>query len=121
MMVVNLSIYQQWLFVFKVHGNLCYQTWLFCYLLLFRSKKNKMKQMVLSNWNLFRLLRLVIGVAIIVQAILVKDSMLGMAGLLFTGMAVFNIGCCGAAGCYTSAKAGKTAETPEDISYEEVV
>lgn len=77
--------------------------------------------MVLTNWNLFRLLRLVIGVAIIVQAILVKDSMLIVAGLLFTGMAVFNIGCCGTEGCYTSAKAGKKIESPADIIYEEVV
>jgi hypothetical protein len=78
-----------------------------------------MKQTILSNWNLFRFLRLAIGVAIMVQAILVKDGMLVMAGLLFSGMAVFNVGCCGTTGCYPPAK--KRTESTGDITYEEVV
>ncbi len=78
-----------------------------------------MKQSILNNWNLFRFLRLVIGVAIVVQGIFAKDIMFGFAGLLFTGMAVFNIGCCGAGGC--NAPTNKTSQTTKDIGYEEVV
>jgi hypothetical protein len=60
-----------------------------------------------------------IGLAIIVQAIISKDTMFGVAGLLFTSMAVFNMGCCGAGGCATPTK--KTDKNSKDITYEEVV
>ncbi|MEO5998238.1 MAG: hypothetical protein ABIN89_15935 [Chitinophagaceae bacterium] len=78
-----------------------------------------MKQSILSNWNFLRLLRLVIGVAIIVQGILARDILFGLAGLLFTSMAVFNIGCCGTGGCSVPSK--KISQPTKDISYEEVV
>ncbi len=78
-----------------------------------------MKQSILSNLNFFRFLRLGIGVAIIVQGILDKEIMFGIAGLLFTSMAVFNIGCCGMGSCSVPTK--KTAQPTKDISYEEVV
>ncbi len=78
-----------------------------------------MKQSIVTNWNFFRFLRLVTGVSIIVQGIFVKDILLGIVGLLFTSMAVFNIGCCGTAGCYTPTK--KITEPIKDINYEEVV
>jgi hypothetical protein len=78
-----------------------------------------MKQAILSNWNIMRFLRLVIGISIIVQAIMAKDLMFGFIGLLFSGMALFNIGSCGSGGCYVPAKA--TTETKKDIGYEEVV
>jgi hypothetical protein len=80
-----------------------------------------MKQIVLRGWNWFRFLRLVIGVSIVVQAIVIKDSMLAVAGLLFTGMAVFNIDCCGATGCYSTPQANKATEPPRDVVYDEVV
>ncbi len=78
-----------------------------------------MKESILHNWNLIRFLRLVMGIAIFVQAIMVKDSFLGLAGLLFSGMALLNMGCCGTAGCYMPPQ--KDKETNKDISYEEVV
>ncbi len=78
-----------------------------------------MKQTILSNWNFFRFLRLVIGIAIIVQAAMAKDIMFGLAGLLFTALPLFNIGCCGTGACYTPAK--KNTDNTKDIIYEEVV
>ena len=81
-----------------------------------------MKQSILSNWSLFRFLRLGIGIAILVQAVMARDVLFGIAGLLFAGMAVFNIGCCGMGGCSTTnTPAKKTSETIKDIPYEEVV
>ncbi len=77
-----------------------------------------MKQALLSNWTFFRILRLVIGIVIIVQAVMTKDSLFGVAGLMITSMAIFNVGCCGAGGCNTQTK--KTSETTKDIHYEEV-
>ena len=66
-----------------------------------------------------RFLRLGLGIFIIVQSIMAKDWTMGILGLLFTAMPVFNIGCCGTGGCNTPTK--KTFETTKDISYEEVV
>lgn len=78
-----------------------------------------MKQSILNNWYFFRFLRLVIGITIIVQGILAQDMLFGMVGLLFTGMAVFNTGCCGTGGCNVPIK--KTVQPEKDIDYEEVV
>jgi hypothetical protein len=78
-----------------------------------------MKQTILSNWTLMRLLRLAMGIAIMVQSVPSKDWTMGILGLLFSAMAVFNIGCCGTSGCNTATK--KTIETTKNISYEEVV
>ena len=81
-----------------------------------------MKQSILSSWNFFRFFRLGIGLVILVQAVLARDVMFGIAGLLFTGMAVFNVGYCAIDGCSTPNKAAKkTSETTKDIRYEKVV
>ena len=78
-----------------------------------------MKKTIFSNWNFMRVLRLGMGIAILVQAILSNEVLFGIAGLLFSGMAVLNIGCCGAGGCSVPTK--RTSETTKDITYEEVV
>jgi hypothetical protein len=78
-----------------------------------------MKEVILNNWSFMRVIRLLAGIAIIIQAIANKDAIFGVAGFLFTIMALFNTGCCGTAGCYTPMK--KTSKTTEEISYEEVV
>lgn len=81
-----------------------------------------MKQSILSNWSFFRFLRLGIGIAILVQAAMEKDVLFGIAGLLFTGMAVLNVGCCGMGGCnIPKINQKKSSETTKDISYEELV
>ena len=78
-----------------------------------------MKQVLFSNWNFMRFIRLILGITIIVQSIITKDWVVGVLGVLFTGMPIFNIGCCAVSGCATPSK--KVAETTKDISYEEVV
>ena len=78
-----------------------------------------MKQIIFSNWNFMRFLRLGLGIAIIVQSIMAGNWTMGILGLLFTAMPVFNIGCCATGGCSTPTK--KTSETTKDITYEEVV
>ena len=79
----------------------------------------KMKNALLHNWHIFRLLRLTLGIAIIIQGAMGKDWLFILAGILFTLLALFNTGCCATGGCYPAAK--KTTSTPKDISYEEVV
>lgn len=77
-----------------------------------------MWQSVSSNWNFFRMLRLLMGLAIVGQAIGNRDFLFGLAGLMFSGMAIFNIGCCGSAGCKVSPH--KSAITAKDIVFEEI-
>jgi len=78
-----------------------------------------MKQAILTNWTFSRALRLVLGIVILIQAIVAKDMAIGVAGLLFTMMPVFNIGCCGAGACNTSVK--NAVDSQKEITYEEVV
>lgn len=78
-----------------------------------------MKQRILSNWTLMRFLRLGMGLAILAQAILAKDIGFAFAGIIFTALPVFNIGCCGSAGCAVPPK--KQSGTTKKITYEEVV
>jgi hypothetical protein len=78
-----------------------------------------MKQAILSNWTLMRFLRLAMGIAILVQSVIAKDMLFAFAGIVFTAMPVFNVGCCGTAGCAAPPK--KNLDTTKDISYEEVV
>jgi hypothetical protein len=78
-----------------------------------------MKEAIFTNWTYFRFLRLIIGIAILVQAFISKDTLVGVAGLLFTSMALFNLGCCGTGGCSTTIK--EKDEKIKDITYEEVV
>jgi hypothetical protein len=78
-----------------------------------------MKQTILSSWTLMRFLRLGMGIAILVQAVMAKDLLFSFAGIIFTAMPVFNVGCCGTAGCV--APPAKNQETSKDLIYEEVV
>ena len=66
-----------------------------------------------------RFFRLALGVAIIVQSVMVSNWTMAIVGLLFTAMPVFNIGCCGSNGCAAPVK--KSTETIKDTRYEEVV
>ena len=78
-----------------------------------------MKRTILANWTLMRFLRLAMGIAILVQAVIAKDMLFALAGIVFTAMPVFNVGCCGTAGCAAPPK--RNQDTTKDIIYEEVV
>ncbi|MGN6181638.1 MAG: hypothetical protein ACTHNW_20820 [Mucilaginibacter sp.] len=78
-----------------------------------------MKDRILRNWNLPRILRVMIGIVILIMAISRADPGSGIIGAVFTAMGVFNIGCCGSGACYTPVKNSK--KDSKDICYEEVV
>lgn len=78
-----------------------------------------MKQHLLQHWNFMRLIRLGLGIFIIVQAVTMKDWAMGILGIAFTAMPIFNIGCCGVGGCATPVK--KDTAITKDIIYEEVI
>ena len=62
-------------------------------------------------------MRLIVGVAIVVEGAISKDILFGIAGILITGMAVFNTGCCGKASCGIPAK--RDSQPPKDMKYED--
>jgi len=77
---------------------------------------------ILSNWNLFRFIRLGLGVFILIQGIMTGDKFSLILGSLFTLMPLFNVGCCGASGCGVDYRStDSTNENINEISYEEVV
>lgn len=78
-----------------------------------------MKQTIFTNWTFMRFLRLGLGLAILVQAVIAKDWLFALLGLAFTAMPVFNVGCCGNSGC--NLPANKQHDNKKDIHYEEVV
>jgi hypothetical protein len=66
-----------------------------------------------------RTLRLILALAIVVQGIASRDTVMIVLGVLFGGMAVANIGCCGVGGCAVDQRS--TNNKPANIEYEEVV
>ena len=72
---------------------------------------------LLNGWNVFRWLRLLLGGGAAVQGITERGNFLLVAGIIIVASAVFDVGCCGSAGCAVSAS-GK--ESVKEIEYEEV-
>ena len=54
---------------------------------------------ILQNWNFMRIIRLLLGLAILIQGIISNDFTSMILGIVFTAMPVFNIGCWGANSC----------------------
>ncbi len=77
-----------------------------------------MRNRILDGWNFMRVLRLVVGLIVVVQAVITKDILFGTLGGLFTLMPLLNIGCCGSAGCNVPTR--RSNKEVKDISYEEV-
>lgn len=74
-----------------------------------------------KNWTFFRFLRLIMGVFIIAQSIILKDWLFGLAGVLFTLMPLLNQGCCGIGNsCSKDIKTKKSTLTNKETAYEEV-
>lgn len=79
-----------------------------------------MKEVVFKNWNFIRFFRLVIGLTILGQAIASHDVFIGIAGIVFSAMAVFNIGCFGGT-CATPSQSNQIKNPKQDVEFEEVV
>ena len=77
------------------------------------------KGTVLQGWHFMRILRLELAIGILAQGIAARDTVTIILGVVFGGMAIANIGCCGTGGCANNH--GSTNNKTEDIQYEEVV
>lgn len=71
------------------------------------------------GWDVIRIIRLLLGVAIIAQSVRSGHWALMIAGILFSLMPVFNIGCCAAGNCNTPVRKVQHTEN-NDIIYEEI-
>lgn len=47
----------------------------------------------------FRMLKIVLGLMVIIQAVFLRDWIFAVAGIIFTAMPVFNVGCCTGTSC----------------------
>ncbi|MFZ2905180.1 MAG: hypothetical protein WAZ98_03145 [Cyclobacteriaceae bacterium] len=78
-----------------------------------------MKQLLLTNWNFIRLVRLGLGIWISVEGIRSSDVLLGFMGGFLLWLAVSNTGCCGTYTCPTPETKTNPPQT-DDIYFEEV-
>ncbi len=62
---------------------------------------NDLKQRLLSNWHVMRILRVAIGVWMLVVGIQTRDWAVGLLSVFFLYQGVTDTGCCGAQSCYT--------------------
>ena len=76
---------------------------------------------MLKNWNLLRVFRLFLGVAIAVQGVYTQEWGVLVMGILFTLLSLFNIGCCGAKGCDFQDSNSYNNKKTEEVYYEEVL
>ncbi len=61
---------------------------------------NSIKQKLLTNWHLMRILRLILSVWILAMALPAHDWVMGVFGAFFLYTALAGVGCCGPTGCY---------------------
>lgn len=79
-----------------------------------------MKARLLAPWDWMRILRLIIGISVIFQAIVLRSGMLIAAGIMLSGMALMNIGC-GISGCAAPpTPARRETRGIEDTQFEEI-
>ena len=58
-----------------------------------------LKYHLLTGWHLARWIRLILGIALLVQALVTSDALVGAFAILLLGQAIMNTGCCGPSGC----------------------
>lgn len=77
-----------------------------------------MKNTILTNWHLFRFIRLAIGLYLLIDGIRTEMWMLIGLGALFTIMPLLNKGCCAASSCNVKTKNSSKFDSDEMICEE---
>jgi hypothetical protein len=80
-----------------------------------------MKERILSRWNFVRILWLVMGIGISVQAVTERNFLMLVPALYFVFASVANVGCF-AGNCATgyAPRNAQETETTSDVEYEEI-
>ena len=79
-----------------------------------------MKERILYNWHFMRVLQAALALWFLYTAVTGHEAMAWLAAAFFGVQALFNVGCCGAAGCATAPSKPLASEADRGITYEEV-
>jgi hypothetical protein len=79
---------------------------------------NGIRQMIFSGWHFMRILRLVFGVFMAANAIMLHDTLAGMIASIFLFQAFTNTGCCSAS-CAVPI-AGNNSHRKSEAVFEEI-
>ncbi len=75
---------------------------------------------ITTGWNFFRAARFLLGVGALVQAVLLREWPIALAGLFLSGMALANVGC-GAGSCITTGNFSNLQQNKnKEIEYAEL-
>ncbi len=74
---------------------------------------------VLSNWNVMRGLRLVLGVWLLVMSVQSHDTAMIFLSAFLVLTASFGVGCCGVNGCYAPSRTNAD-KVADEVDYDEV-
>jgi hypothetical protein len=77
------------------------------------------KQTLLTQWNLMRVIRLGAGIFLAVQAVQMHDTIAGFVSAILLFQAFTNTGCCGTSGCAVPTNS-KNTDAAQQVEYEEV-
>lgn len=79
-----------------------------------------MKSRILSGWNFVRVLWLVVGIGISIQAVTERNYVMLFPALYFVFAAFANIGCCASGSCAVNFNNNSKKESITEIEYEEI-
>ena len=74
----------------------------------------------MKNWNLIRIIRLMLGIYILIDGVYTRQWIFVVAGALFSLMPLLNIGCCVAGNCDMQPDNRKPEKRDADIVFEEI-
>ena len=77
------------------------------------------RETLLTDWNLMRILRLGLGIYVSVQAVETQSTISMIFAVFLLFQALSNTGCCGSKGCAVPIKKSNSSKK-EEIEYEEV-
>jgi Na+-translocating ferredoxin:NAD+ oxidoreductase RNF subunit RnfB len=77
------------------------------------------KQTLFTQWNLMRVIRLVAGIFLAVQAMQMHDTIAGFISAILLFQAFTNTGCCGVSGCAVPAST-KNSDESQEVDYVEI-
>lgn len=78
-----------------------------------------MKSRILSGWNFVRVLWLIMGIGIGIQAVVERNYFMLFPSIYFVFAAIANVGCC-AGSCATDFRSGNNKTSATEIEFEEV-
>lgn len=73
---------------------------------------------ILRNWDLTRIIRLLLGMAVAIYSISSKEYIFLILGGILLFQAIMNVSCCGAGGCYTDNQQKKNIYGDQIKKYE---